>query len=144
MKSIQLMVTCSVGIILLTGCQTTKTSAVSEAAAPPTAIPISSLIGVNNQVVGNAVLTAVQGGVQLDVQVKGLPPGVHGIHIHEKSACIAPTFDSAGAHFNPQMKEHGFLNPKGFHAGDLPNLVVDAQGNGTFSNVTKSVSINPW
>ncbi|OCT17050.1 hypothetical protein A8709_23965 [Paenibacillus pectinilyticus] len=142
MKKIQIMVTAGVSLLILSGCSAAKTTAVTEAAPPPTSVSLS-LIGSNNQPVGKAELTAVKDGVQLDVQVSGLPPGVHGIHIHEKAVCEAPTFDSAGSHFNPQKKEHGFLNPKGFHAGDLPNLVVDAQGNGTFRAVTKSAVLVP-
>jgi Cu-Zn family superoxide dismutase len=37
---------------------------------------------------------------------------------------------SAGAHFNPKKAEHGTANPRGPHAGDLPNITVDATGQG--------------
>ncbi|MBI3318698.1 MAG: superoxide dismutase family protein, partial [Candidatus Omnitrophica bacterium] len=37
-------------------------------------------------------------------------------------------FKSAGGHFNPEGREHGKKNPKGAHAGDLPNLVVGPEG----------------
>ena len=47
---------------------------------------------------------------------------------------------SAGAHFNPTKAEHGTENPRGPHAGDLPNITVDATGQGhlevTASRVT--------
>jgi Cu-Zn family superoxide dismutase len=53
---------------------------------------------------------------------------VHGIHIHAAGTCAAPGFLSAGGHFNPGGLKHGFLNPEGAHAGDLPNMIVPASG----------------
>lgn len=142
MKLIRMVMTVSMSLLILTGCQTVSNKAVSEATSPPSFVNVA-LIGSNNQSVGTAELSEVPDGVQLDVQVSGLTPGVHGIHIHEKGICEAPTFDTAGGHLNPLKKEHGFLNPKGAHAGDLPNLIVDEQGNGRFSAITKSVVFMP-
>ncbi|HET7615795.1 MAG TPA: superoxide dismutase family protein, partial [Bacillales bacterium] len=57
-----------------------------------------------------------------------------------KGKCVSPDFKSAGEHFNPFGKEHGLANPRGPHAGDLPNIVVGQNGkvNATFlaRNVT--------
>jgi Cu-Zn family superoxide dismutase len=78
--------------------------------------------------VGTATLTEDRGGVHLSVKVQGMPPGTHAIHIHAVGRCENPEFKSAGPHFNPGGKKHGMKNPEGHHAGDLPNLVVGANG----------------
>ena len=78
--------------------------------------------------VGVASFTMAGGEGQLGISVSGLAPGEHGMHIHETGACTPPSFESAGGHFNPASRQHGILNPEGPHAGDLPNLVVKADG----------------
>lgn len=78
--------------------------------------------------VGVATFSVVDSGVRLGVSVSGLTPGPHGIHIHEQGACTGPDFGSAGGHLNPAGRQHGLENPAGPHAGDLPNLLVDADG----------------
>ncbi|TXK85802.1 superoxide dismutase family protein [Paenibacillus sp. N3.4] len=142
MKSVKLIVSVSLGLLVLSGCQTVKSMATSEAAPLPAEINVP-IMGSNGQSIGQARLMPVADGVRIDVRVSGLTPGKHGIHFHEKAICEAPSFDSAGAHFNPFKKQHGFLNPKGPHAGDLPNLIVDEQGNGNFNAVTKAVVLLP-
>ena len=60
--------------------------------------------------------------------VKDLPPGEHALHFHQNAKCDPPDFKSAGPHFNPDQKEHGFLNPNGHHNGDMANFTVKPNG----------------
>lgn len=86
---------------------------------------------------GETVATAmlVQDGddVEIEVHAIGIPAGVHGIHLHETGTCTAPDFTSAGGHFNPASREHGFENPAGPHAGDLRNMQTTAGGMGHYT-----------
>lgn len=78
--------------------------------------------------IGAAILTEQRNDVAITLEVSGLTPGKHGLHLHENGICTPPDFKSAGGHFNPFRKQHGSDNPHGMHAGDLPNLEVDANG----------------
>jgi len=82
------------------------------------------------RIVGSAVFLQQDDGVRILLDVKGLPGGIKAVHIHAGGRCEAPSFDSAGPHFNPTKAEHGSANPKGPHAGDLPNITVDETGQG--------------
>ena len=82
-----------------------------------------------------------QGIVHVNVKVDGLSAGLHGIHIHAVGSCVGPTFASAGGHYNPLVRQHGLENPNGPHAGDLPNLVVDAEGQGSLNAKTDRVTL---
>lgn len=61
-----------------------------------------------NQYIGTANLSEDKNGVLLSLSVSNLPPGEHGFHIHETGECTPPNFESAGGHFNPTGRQHGF------------------------------------
>jgi superoxide dismutase, Cu-Zn family len=90
----------------------------------------SSLKAPNGQVIGQVTVTAAPGGVILRVQVRGgLTPGWHGMHFHEKADCSDPAFEASGGHIHAKTPAvHGMLNAGFNHAGDLPNLYVNADG----------------
>ncbi|WP_119154030.1 superoxide dismutase family protein [Caldimonas tepidiphila] len=95
-----------------------------------------------NQASGVATFHEAGGQLMVHVRVTGLTPNAeHGFHVHERGDCSAPDATSAGGHFNPTGKPHG---PQGgeHHAGDLPNLKANAQGNAemrvTLSGLTLS------
>ncbi len=84
----------------------------------------AKMIDAKGETVGIVHLEQNPGGLQVRFELRGLPPGPHGFHIHQTGRCETPDFKSAGGHFNPADKKHGLWNPQGKHVGDLPNLVV--------------------
>ena len=103
---------------------------------------------------GTARLRSVQGGVEIVLKVQGMAPGTHGFHIHEKGECAPSTdasgkvvaFGAAGGHFDPyDTKTHGHPGqpPQKVHAGDTPNLEVDASGQGTLRYTNTGVTLTP-
>lgn len=75
-------------------------------------------------------------GVVFAPSLRGLPPGLHGFHVHENPNCSAKVKDgkkvaglAAGGHLDP-AKTGKHDTPWGDgHLGDLPPLFVDMQGN---------------
>ena len=89
--------------------------------------------GGDGALLGSVMVGEDPGGLVLNISAVAMPAGVHGIHLHEKGLCEGPKFASAGAHWNPGMKQHGRDNPAGAHAGDLANLTVAADGSAKVS-----------
>lgn len=79
----------------------------------------------------------------LDGDPKTLKPGKHAVHIHEKGDCACDGFKCAGGHFDPGP--YGNTDPDanhGYHAGDLPNIIVDENGNGKLETITTRVTLS--
>jgi Cu-Zn family superoxide dismutase len=102
----------------------------------------ADLINARGERVGTAILTEQAGHVRLIVEVEGLTPGKHGIHIHAAGKCEPPAFTTAGGHYNPLGARHGLEAPDGAHAGDLPNLVADAAGRARYEVTTSLVTVS--
>src|SRR5262249_28533319 len=106
---------------------------------PPSAV--ARLTDSGGRVVGNAVFLQDGGNVRILLDVAGVTPGSKAVHIHEVGLCEPPSFESAGGHFNPGKAHHGIGTRQGPHAGDLPNIVVDAAGKGHLEFTNKHVTV---
>ncbi len=89
--------------------------------------------------VGMVLLTDTPHGVLMKVTLMGIAAGPHAFHVHAVGKC-EPPFTSAGGHFNPDSRQHGAMNEMGMHAGDMPNVVVPADGNLTFDVLNPNVT----
>jgi len=97
---------------------------------------------------GNTTSGTVQfvergGRVHVTANVTGLAPNrEHGFHVHERGDCASGDGMSAGGHFNPDGKAHGPQDAV-HHAGDMPSLKADANGNAKAEFVLEGVTIAP-
>lgn len=88
--------------------------------------------------VGKVTVTESAGGLVFTPDLKGLPPGEHGFHLHENPSCAPGEKDgkkgaalAAGGHYDPQKTgKHEGPDAMG-HEGDLPKLTVGADGSDT-------------
>jgi len=115
-----------VSLVLISGCS--EESTLLPVTGEITNSLTLDILDTTGKSLGTGELTETSKGISLRLQVKGLSPGEKGIHFHEVGLCEPPDFKTAGSHVNPTGKEHGFKNKKGYHAGDLPNLVVPESG----------------
>ena len=114
-------------------------TAAATAAAQPLVVEIRAAEATGpGAVLGTVTVTSTRYGTLFTPNLKGLPPGVHGFHVHENSSCDLKEQDgkmvpalAAGGHFDPG-KTGKHLGPHGNgHLGDLPMLYVDAEGKST-------------
>lgn len=115
-----------------------STLAFGQAKAPMAKAELHNSQG---ELVGFATFTEGVNGVKIVAHVRNLSPGYRGFHIHEVGKCDPPEFASAGEHFNPYEASHGLADPKGPHAGDLPNLLVAPDGTGVIVTETMLVTL---
>jgi Cu-Zn family superoxide dismutase len=81
------------------------------------------------------------GSVLVTAELRNVPAGVHGFHIHEKGDC-GDNGNAAGGHFNPSATAHGAPGTGAHHAGDFGNITADAQGIARTSFTTRSITLD--
>ncbi len=83
---------------------------------------------------GTVTFRGLEDAVRIRIRVEGLTPGEHGFHVHEGTSCgpdsTGTPGGAAGGHFNPLASPHGAPSaaPSDRHAGDLGNIVANAEG----------------
>src|SRR5512145_2637541 len=108
---------------------TINQNVIQKASATINGEKISGTVEFNEYQVANGGL------VQIVYNLQGIPPGMHGVHIHTVGRCDPPNFASAGGHFDPGPA--GNPDPDvnhPYHSGDLPNIVANAAGAVTATN----------
>jgi superoxide dismutase, Cu-Zn family len=114
--------------------------ATARAADPTATVNKVTADGVGEEV-GTVRVTKSAAGAVFSLNLKGLPPGLHGLHLHDKGDCgpgiVNGNTAAAGAAGGHWDSEHAgkHAGPEGEgHIGDLPVLEVLADG-----TVTKSL-----
>ena len=104
----------------------------------------ASMVAPDGSEIGTATFRQGATGVLITVEVSGLTPGAHGIHLHGVGACT-PDFKAAGGHINPGEGVHGLLNgdrtADDQDNGDLPNLYAAADGSAQAEFFTTLVTV---
>lgn len=133
------------GLLALAGVASAQTAPLSATA---------TLTDAQGQSAGTASFRQVGAGVEVQVRVSGLTPGMHGLHVHENGRCApgvdAPTntvvpFGAAGGHFDPGMSgnhDSPTAPDKLGHGGDLPMIEVGAGGSGTLTFTTLKLGLS--
>lgn len=81
-----------------------------------------NFVGRDGGEIGKVFLADTPNGLLVRIDVTGVEPGFHGVHLHEKGLCEPQEgFTTAGGHANPRGTAHGYLVADGSHGGDLPN-----------------------
>lgn len=115
---------------------TVNQNVIQKATAKVTGEKISGTVEFNEYQVANGGL------VQVVYNLQGVPPGMHGVHIHTVGRCDGPAFESAGGHFDPGPAgnpDPDMNHP--YHSGDLPNIVANAQGAVTATAYTTRINL---
>ncbi|WP_291990294.1 superoxide dismutase [Cu-Zn] SodC [Candidatus Accumulibacter sp. ACC007] len=108
--------------------------ALAFAAETTVTLNLASSQGVGSAV-GTVRIVETPYGLAFYPALKGLTPGLHGFHVHDKPACTPADKDgvaiaalAAGGHLDPQGTNRHAEPWADGHLGDLPALYVAADG----------------
>ncbi|RMB90530.1 hypothetical protein DUI87_33131 [Hirundo rustica rustica] len=113
------------------GCRAVLKGMGGSPEAPPGGAAVAALGGPGGVRGLVRFLQLSPGRCLVDGAVSGLPPGPHGLHIHEFGDLSDPC-NSCGGHFNPDGESHGGPQDQHRHAGDLGNIWADSEGRARF------------
>ncbi len=117
-------------IVTCAGAQTLKAHAIAD------------VVGFGGKKIGTVDFSQTGHGVLIEIELSGLPPGAHGVHIHGSGVCEARKhFASAGPHLSLVPHAHGYLAKGGPHEGDLPNQFAAGDGALHASTITNAFTI---
>mgnify|MGYP000146047569 CR=1 FL=1 len=126
----KIIVSIAIIVAVIIGCKTSSSNGITNK------LNITFESKSNSAVSGTASFSEKNGKVTFIAKLAGLKPGIHAIHIHEKSDCSAADGSSAGGHWNPTFKKHGKLGEGESHKGDIGNFNADEKGDGTITFTT--------
>ncbi len=94
---------------------------------------------------GAAMFKDTPHGVLMRIELTGLTPGWHGVHLHQAGDCSdgAAGFKASGGHIDPEDNAHGLLNPAGPEAADMANVFAGADGRAVAEIFNSAVFFKP-
>lgn len=124
-----------------------NTSGAIAQTEPPQAT--SNIFNAKGELIGTATFIQTPLGVKVSLQVQNLAAGEHMVHLHENGKCDPPSFKTSGDHFDPKNDSanhnhhmhHKHEQGKHTPAGDLPNLIVQKDGNGSLSATLSKLTL---
>jgi len=104
----------------------------------------AEIVGEGGKAIGSANLIDAPRGLLIRVEVSGLTPGWHGMHIHSVATCADAGFKASGGHVHGMGAAttiHGMLNQMQTDLGDLPNIFAGADGHAAAETFTPYLAL---
>jgi superoxide dismutase, Cu-Zn family len=140
LRSALLTYSAAAAVAVLAGCETVKNMFGSDGVKATASLEPTK----GNNVRGTVNFTQAGNKVRVAANITGLKPnGEYGFHIHEAGDCSSGDGMSAKGHFNPYGKPHGQPGSAERHAGDMPSLRSDANGNASANFELDTITVAP-